>query len=46
MMDDNQPLWVLGDTVLERRDRRVHERWKAGLGVTFVLACRTASSVS
>lgn len=29
---------MLGDSVLERRDRRVHERWKAGLGVTFVLA--------
>ncbi|KAI9451652.1 hypothetical protein F5148DRAFT_538595 [Russula earlei] len=36
--DDNQALWVLGDSVLERRDRRVHERWKAGLGTTFVLA--------
>ncbi|KAH9955080.1 hypothetical protein BC827DRAFT_908206 [Russula dissimulans] len=37
-MDDNQALWVLGDSVLARRDRRVHERWKAGLGITFVLA--------
>jgi hypothetical protein len=35
--DDYQALWVLGDSVLERRDRRVHERWKAGLGVIFVM---------
>jgi hypothetical protein len=42
-MDDNQALWVLGDSVLARRDRRVHERWKAGLGITFVLACHTTS---
>ena len=40
-IDDYQALWVLGDTVLERRDRRAYERWKAGLGVTFVLACYT-----
>ena len=36
--DDHLDLWVLGDTVLERHDRRVYERWKAGLGVSFVLA--------
>ncbi|KAF8267449.1 hypothetical protein EI94DRAFT_1328300 [Lactarius quietus] len=36
--DDHLALWMLGDTVLERHDRRVCERWKAGLGVTFVLA--------
>ncbi|KAH9979288.1 hypothetical protein BGW80DRAFT_1454968 [Lactifluus volemus] len=32
------PIWILGDTVLEKRDRQVHERWTAGLGVTFVVA--------
>ncbi|KAH8977822.1 hypothetical protein EDB92DRAFT_691441 [Lactarius akahatsu] len=36
--DDYLALWILGDSVLERHDRRVYERWKAGLGVTFVLA--------
>ncbi|KAI9435089.1 hypothetical protein H4582DRAFT_1972780 [Lactarius indigo] len=36
--DDHMALWVLGDSVLERHDRRAYERWKAGLGVTFVLA--------
>lgn len=36
--DDHLDLWVLGDTVLERHDRRAYERWKAGLGITFVLA--------
>ncbi|KAI0263518.1 hypothetical protein BC834DRAFT_971216 [Gloeopeniophorella convolvens] len=36
--DDNQALWRIGDSALERRDRRVHERWKAGLGMIFVLA--------
>ncbi|KAI0294638.1 hypothetical protein B0F90DRAFT_1821115 [Multifurca ochricompacta] len=30
--DDSQALWVIGDSALERRDRRVHERWQAGLG--------------
>ena len=35
---------MLGDSVLARRDRRVHERWKAGLGMTFVLACHTTCS--
>ncbi|KAH9956960.1 hypothetical protein BJV74DRAFT_891451 [Russula compacta] len=34
--EDSQALWVLGDTVLERRDRRVHERWKAGLGANIL----------
>jgi hypothetical protein len=37
--DDYQPIWILGDTVLEKRDRQVHERWRAGLGVTFVVVC-------
>ncbi|KAH9018232.1 hypothetical protein EDB83DRAFT_2400623 [Lactarius deliciosus] len=36
--DDYLALWILGDSVLERHDRRLYERWKAGLGVTFVLA--------
>ncbi|KAH9168397.1 hypothetical protein EDB89DRAFT_1992287 [Lactarius sanguifluus] len=36
--DDYLALWILGDSVLERHDRRAYERWKAGLGVTFVLA--------
>jgi len=35
---DHMTLWVLGDSFLERHDHRVYDRWKAGLGVTFVLA--------
>ena len=35
---DYMTVWVLGDSIIERHDRRVYERWKSGLGVTFVLA--------
>ena len=36
--DDHMALWVLGDSIVEGRERRVYEHWKSGLGVTFVLA--------
>lgn len=42
---DHMALWVLGDSVLERYDRRAYERWKAGLGVTFVLARLMSSNL-
>ena len=46
-IDDNQPLWVLGDSVLERRDLRLHERaLEDRLGRDIVLARYTTPSTS